>query len=152
LVEFIGELNAINKVLYNRELALFYADHDMKLKDALALARKELEVRHDVYTWDTLAWALHKNGQPHEAADAMTKALKPGTKDAMLLFHAGMICDRLGRNDKAREYLGRALALNARFHIFYADLAARILEELRSQKLGVRSQETLRSKVDGQEP
>ncbi|PYV27243.1 MAG: hypothetical protein DMG27_04520 [Acidobacteria bacterium] len=152
LVEFIGELNAINKVLYNRELALFYADHDMKLKDALALARKELEVRHDVYTWDTLAWALHKNGQPHEAADAMTKALKPGTKDAMLLFHAGMICDRLGRNDKAREYLGRALALNARFHIFYADLAARILEDLRSQKLGVRSQETLRSKVDGQEP
>src|SRR2546422_55666 len=138
LVEFIGELNAINKVLYNRELALFYADHDVKLKDALTLAQKELEVRHDVYTWDTLAWALYKNGKPQEAADAMTKALKPGTRDAMLLFHAGMIWGRLGRNDEAKEYRGRALATNRRFHIFYAELAARTLEELRSQKPEVR--------------
>ena len=67
MVEFIGELNAINKVLYNRELALFYADHDMKLKDALALAQKELEVRHDVYTWDARAWTLYKNGKAKEA-------------------------------------------------------------------------------------
>ena len=69
LVEFIGELNAINKVLYNRELALFYADHDMKLKDALTLAQKELEVRHDVYTWDT----------PDQYVDVTT--VPPGTYD-----------------------------------------------------------------------
>ena len=155
LVEFIGELNAINKVLYNRELALFYADHDVRLKDALTLAQNELEVRHDVYTWDTLAWALYKNGQPREAAGAMTRALKPGTRDAMLLFHAGMIWDRLGRNDEAKEYLGRALATNAHFHIFYAEAAGRTIEELeqnRNQKSEVRSQKTVRSKVDGQEP
>jgi tetratricopeptide (TPR) repeat protein len=145
LVEFIGELNAINKVLYNRELALFYADHDVKLKEALALAQKELEVRRDVYTWDTLAWALYKNGQPHEAADAMTKVLKPGTRDAMLLFHAGMIWDRLGRNDEAKEYLSRALATNARFHIFYAEAAERRIEEpaeVRNQKSEDRSQKS----------
>src|SRR5207249_1892087 len=49
LVEYIGRLNAINKVIYNRELAYFYADHDMKLEQALDLAKKELEVRKDVY-------------------------------------------------------------------------------------------------------
>src|SRR5439155_1501071 len=43
LVEYIGRLNAINKVIYNRELAYFYADHDMKLEQALDLAKKELE-------------------------------------------------------------------------------------------------------------
>ena len=31
LVEYIGYLNTLNKVLYNRELAYFYADHDRKL-------------------------------------------------------------------------------------------------------------------------
>jgi tetratricopeptide (TPR) repeat protein len=128
LVEFIGYLSAINKVLYNRELALFYADHDMKLKEALKLARKELEVRQDIYTWDALAWALYKNGDFQEAAEAMSKALRPGTQSAMLFFHAGMIYDGLGERDKARDYLRRALATNPHFHIFYADVALKIVD------------------------
>ncbi len=130
LVEFIGRLSEINKVLYNRELALFYADHDVKLKEALELARRELEVRRDVYTWDTLAWALYKNGQAQEGREAIAKALGPGTKDAMLFFHAGMIYDRLGDADKARAYLDRALATNPHFHIFYAQVAERELGRL----------------------
>lgn len=40
----------------------------MKLGEALDLARKELEVRGDIYTHDVLAWALYKNGR---AADAV---------------------------------------------------------------------------------
>ncbi len=75
LVEYIGLLGHINQVLHNRDLALFYADHDMKLGEALDLARKELEVRRDIYTWDVLAWALYKNGKLTEAADASAKAL-----------------------------------------------------------------------------
>ena len=31
LVEYIGRLSALNQVLYNRELAYFYADHDVNL-------------------------------------------------------------------------------------------------------------------------
>src|ERR1700678_3485322 len=60
LVVYIGMLGHINQVLHNRDLALFYADHDIKLDEALALAHKEFEVRHDIYTWDALAWALYK--------------------------------------------------------------------------------------------
>jgi tetratricopeptide (TPR) repeat protein len=48
LVEYIGLLGRINQVLHNRDLALFYADHDMKLAEALDLAQKELEVRRDI--------------------------------------------------------------------------------------------------------
>jgi tetratricopeptide (TPR) repeat protein len=40
LVEYIGLLGHINQVLHNRDLALFYADHDMKLAEALDLAQK----------------------------------------------------------------------------------------------------------------
>jgi len=130
LVEYIGRLNALNNVLYNRELAYFYADHDMKLTEALELARKEMEVRRDIYAYDVLAWALYKNDRPQEALAAMTEALHLGTKDARLLFHAGMMHQRLGNTEPAQDYLRRALALNPHFHIVHADLAAQTLTHL----------------------
>ena len=112
LVEYIGLLGHINQVLHNRDLALFYADHDLKLDEALALAHKEFEVRHDIYTWDALAWALYKNGKYQEASDAIDHALRPGTRDALLFFHAGMIASRLGQTSQAKERLQTALSIN----------------------------------------
>ena len=56
-VEFIATLAAINQQVYNRELALFYANHDLKLDYALELASAELEFRKDIYGYDALAWA-----------------------------------------------------------------------------------------------
>ncbi len=133
LVEYIGELNALNHILYNRELAYFYADHDMKLMQSLDLARKELEYRHDIYANDVLAWALYKNGNLQEARSAMTEALKLGTKDARLFFHAGMIHHRLGEYETAKAYLQRALSTNPHFHIFHAEVAERTLKDLESR-------------------
>jgi len=129
-VEFIGRLNALNKTIYNRELALFYADHDMKPAEALALAERELQARRDIYTYDVLAWALYRNGRAREAAAAMAEALKLGTRDARLYFHAGMIHMALGDAEQARDYLARALAVNPRFHPLHADVATRALAEL----------------------
>ena len=60
----------------------------------------------------------------------MQQALQLGTQDARLFFHAGMIWHRLGATDQARTYLQRALDTNPHFHLFYADLAARLLAEL----------------------
>lgn len=130
LVEYMGHLSALNRVLYNRELAYFYADHDLRLEQALELARKELDYRHDVYAYDLLAWALLKNGHPRDAWAAITEALKLGTRDARLFFHAGMIRYCLGDTDEAREYLRRALATNPHFHVFFADVAAQTLAQL----------------------
>jgi tetratricopeptide (TPR) repeat protein len=123
LVEYIGLLGHINQVLHNRDLALFYADHDMKLAEALDLAQKELEVRHDIYTWDALAWALYKNGKLIEAARASEKAMRFGTRDSLLLFHAGMIAERMGQLEQARNELREALQINPYFHLLYADAA-----------------------------
>jgi tetratricopeptide (TPR) repeat protein len=142
LVEYIGYLNTLNKVLYNRELAAFYADHNMKLTEALELAKKELEVRQDIYAYDLLAWTLYKNGQPYEALAAMTEALKLGTQDARLFFHAGMIYQQLGDSVKAKTYLVRALATNPHFHLFYADVATRTLDGLGERVGQVVLQET----------
>lgn len=132
LVEYIGYLNTLNKILYNRELAYFYADHDTKLKESLELARKELEVRQDLYAYDVLAWALYKNGKPQEARPPMQEALKLGTRDAKLFFHAGMIAAALGEGEQAKAHLRRALETNPHFHIFHADLARKTLQDLDS--------------------
>jgi tetratricopeptide (TPR) repeat protein len=136
LIEFIGNLNPINRRVFYRELALFYADHDMKLKESMDLAYKEMDVRHDIYTWDILAWVLYKNGRDKEAADATSRALRLGTRDALLLFHAGMIYDRLGDIAKAKDYLRRALTSNPHFHVLYADTAQKKLEDLEVRNWG----------------
>jgi tetratricopeptide (TPR) repeat protein len=130
LVEYIGRLGALNQVLYNRELAYFYADHDVKLDQALDLARRELDVRQDVYAHDLLAWALFKNHRHAEAQDAIGRALRLGTRDAKLHFHAGMIAHALGDRAGAREHLRRALVINPHFHLVHGDVAARTLAAL----------------------
>jgi tetratricopeptide (TPR) repeat protein len=94
------------------------------------LANKELEVRHDIYSWDILAWVLFKNGRVLEAADAMNKALALGTQDALLDFHAGMIEFQLGHFGRAQALLKSALALNPNFHLIYAEQARMTLAQL----------------------
>jgi tetratricopeptide (TPR) repeat protein len=130
LVEYIGRLSALNQVLYNRELAYFYADHHVHLDRGLDLARRELEVRRDVYGYDVLAWALYQNGRLGEAHDAITRALSLGTRDARLFFHAGLIERALGRPDRARRHLRAALETNPGFHVLLTDEARRVLAEL----------------------
>jgi tetratricopeptide (TPR) repeat protein len=130
LVEYIGHLSKLNQVLANRELALFYADQGVKLPEALNLARRELEVRHDIYTWDTLAWVLYRNGRFQEAAETINKALGLHTNDSLLLFHAGMIYHSLAKDSDAEAFLSHALKANPHFHVFQAEVANRTLEDI----------------------
>ena len=57
----------------------------------LSKMREELRTRHDVYGYDLLAWALHREGRNTEAHDAMRKALAQHTEDPQLLRHAQAI-------------------------------------------------------------
>jgi tetratricopeptide (TPR) repeat protein len=139
LVEYIGHLSKLNQVLANRELAMFYADQGIKLLEALELAQKELEVRHDIYTWDTLAWVLYKNGRFREATETINKALALHTNDSLLLFHAGMIYHSLGKNLEAEDFLSRALKVNPHFQVFQAELASQTLEDIAHSHRDLRS-------------
>jgi tetratricopeptide (TPR) repeat protein len=145
LVEYIGHLGKLNQVLANRELALFYADHEIKLQGALDLARNELAIRHDIYTWDTLAWVLYRNGRFPEAEQAIEKALALHTKDPLLWFHAGMICHSLARDSAAEDFLTRALKTSPHFPISYAEVANRTLEQIATENLTKSHNQDLRS-------
>jgi tetratricopeptide (TPR) repeat protein len=145
LVEFIGHLSEINQQIHNRDLALFYADHGIKLDQAVVLARRELEVRRDVYTWDVLAWVLFKHGESKDAAAAISHALAQGTRDAQLFFHAGMIYADLGDPVRAQQFLQQALTINPRFHPIYAETARQTLAKL-TTKTGSLVQEAANGK------
>ena len=64
----------------------------------------------------------------------VAEALRLGTLDARLFFHAGMIHRALGEHDRAREALSRALALNPRFHLLHAQVATSVLAELQARR------------------
>lgn len=123
LVEQIGRLSALNGMLYNRELALFRADHDTNLAEGYADAAQEYTVRHDIFGADTVAWTALKAGKVTEAQAAMQQALRLGTRDARLYYHAGMVARGAGDAASACDYLQRALALNPQFDPLQARVA-----------------------------
>ena len=115
---------------YHRAWSLFLLDHDRHLATVSRKIREELKTRKDIYAYDLLAWSLHKQGRDAEAATAMAVALKEGTQDAQLFYHAGMIEKALGHDEAARTQLTRALAVNAFFHPTQPTVARATLAEL----------------------
>ena len=116
LVEQIGALSVSQGALYDRQRALYYADHGLKPAYAVQLARGELRARPDIYSYDTLGWALYQAGRLPEAEACVKKAMAFGTRDALLFFHAGMIAAAAGQDAAARADLRQALEIDPRFH------------------------------------
>ncbi len=130
LVEQINKINQVNGALYNRQIALFYADHDLKADEAYTQAKMEYENRHDIYGADAVAWTALKAGNLTQAQTAIKEAMKLNTRDAKLFYHAGMIAKAAGDQAAARDYLKRALALNPQFDALQAVRAKQVLASL----------------------
>lgn len=128
-VDVIAKL-AETKRLYDRQVALFYADHDRRLDDALEIAQSSLETRKDVYGYDTLAWVLYRLGRYDEAREASDRAVALGTLDARLWYHAGVISAALGDDDRALDELSRSIGLSPSFDPMQAPLAHEALDSL----------------------
>lgn len=115
---------------YHRAWGLFLLDHDRRVPEVLQKAREEIAIRKDIYGYDLLGWALFKQGLHVEARRAARQALRLGTEDASLFYHAGMIERALGDRAAARDYLERALTINSEFHPIQARIAREALESL----------------------
>jgi tetratricopeptide (TPR) repeat protein len=107
------------EVHYFHHLAQFYADVREDGPEAVKWAHKDLQLRQNVATHDTLAWALYRNGQFLEALGEMNKALLPGVKDAHLFFHAAMIHLAAGRAEEGKQFLKKAAEINPRYESFH---------------------------------
>ena len=129
LVATIQQLFTANGVNVDLELSLYEADHG-RGAEALATARAEWDRRHSIHVADALGWALHANGRDREATRYAARALSLGTRNALFLFHAGMIRLGLGDRDGARQLLERALETNPSFSIRYSPVARETLRSL----------------------
>ncbi len=89
--EAYAQVVRIGRATDLRTLALFWATKDREHDEALRLVEAERKVRDDIYTEDTLAWALYRLGRFADARAASDHAIALGTKDARLFYHAGAI-------------------------------------------------------------
>ncbi len=97
----------------DRELIFYYADHAHEPAKALKVAEEEFAWRHDVFTLDAHAWALHVNGRDAEARTDIERALAVGIRDAKMLRRAGEIALSLGDRVVGERYLRESAELNA---------------------------------------
>lgn len=125
--EFAGRASGGTAAL---QLALLWADHETRLDEALAAARRERAVRSDIFTCDVLAWCLYKKGDPVAAKMAIQEALRLGTRDARIHYHAGLIFHALGDSEQAIRHLKLALDTDAFFDLRQAEVAKQTLRTL----------------------
>jgi tetratricopeptide (TPR) repeat protein len=132
LVRFETELFEANGVDVDLESALFEADHGDP-STALRLAQDAYDDRQTIRTADALAWAWHRVGDGAEAERLSDEALRLGTQDPLLLYHAGMIASVAGDPSEAVELLEDALGLDPGFSATGAAAARAELATLESR-------------------
>ncbi|MFF8939693.1 tetratricopeptide repeat protein [Streptomyces paradoxus] len=113
--------------------AMAAADHGDK-KEALRSARAEWDRRHSVHTADALAWALHVNGRDEEALPYARRATATGYRNAVFLYHRGVIERATGDERAARTHLKAALDLNPGFSPLGAREARTALKDLEGNR------------------
>ncbi len=128
-VRAIDALAVANGQNTDLEFALFLADHGSPA-EAVQKARAAYAARPGVHGADTLAWALYKSGEFAEAQRYAREALKLGSRDSLVLFHAGMIEKAAGNAAEARALLQQVVNVNPRFSLVYANEAKAALEAL----------------------
>jgi len=89
-----------------------------------------MQERPSIFAADVLAWTLYKSKHDAEAAHAIQQALRLGTKNALMHYHAGMIYNRLGDSEKAGAHLRMAMSINPHFSVRYEPTARQLLVEL----------------------
>jgi tetratricopeptide (TPR) repeat protein len=129
LVEVMQELNAAAGMNVDLEMALFSASHGADPAAAVEQARAAYAQRPTLFAADTLAWALYRTGDYAEAWRYSQEALRLGTRDALLHFHAGMIAQKRGDAASAHTHLQAAVQINPHLSPLYAPIAQQALRE-----------------------
>ncbi|HUK36918.1 MAG TPA: hypothetical protein VLV86_23550, partial [Vicinamibacterales bacterium] len=108
-------------------LARFLAEHDRNLPEAVRLAEGEASGRRDIFTEDALAWVYFKSGRLDDAATAIALAMRTGSRDRSILYHAAAIASASGEAAKGRRLARAAVDGNPRFDVRLAPAARALI-------------------------
>lgn len=87
----------------------FMAKHDRGIADAIPLGERAAAARQDVPTMDALAWAYFKAGRVEDALKTSKQAMRTGTRERSILYHAAAIHRAAGDLATARILIGQAV-------------------------------------------
>lgn len=111
-VKFINTYFKEKGVDTDLELTLFNINQGKNLKDAIHTTENYIKEGNNSFkTYHILAWAEYKNDNNEEAVKNIETALKLGTKEPLLWYHAGKIFEKAGNETKAKEYTSYALSI-----------------------------------------
>jgi tetratricopeptide (TPR) repeat protein len=126
-VATIDRLLAANGLRTDLESAVFRADHHIQPAETVRLARRARAARPSIYGDDALGWALARAGRCAEAERWLDRALRLGTKDALLYFHRGYASGCAGDRATMRAWYRTALDQSPAFSVRWAPVARRAL-------------------------
>jgi len=132
LVRAIDRLQQAAGIATDLQVARFLVRHGEDPTEALAAAERAYAARPGIDAADTLAWAHYRLGSYEEAKRYADEATRFDTRRAELLFHAGMIERALGNLEQAATLLREVQAIDPRFSVVEAPLAAAALEAIDS--------------------
>lgn len=112
------------------EIANFEAEHGRPERSLDAARAAYRALPDNIHTADAMAWALLKSGDARAAQPFMVRALRTGSAEAPMHFHAAVIADALGDPETARRELAYVIDRNPFFSFSQRDdaraLAARL--------------------------
>ena len=111
-------------------LARLLARDRGRAAEALRVAEQAAASRQDIFTMDAVAWAAFRAGDMTRAVEASRLALRTGTRDRALLYHAAAIAAASGDRARARVLVTRALDGHPTFDVVLAPEAQALLASL----------------------
>lgn len=126
-VAAIDRLLAAGGIAVDLDTALYRADRGIAPLKTVALARTARLDRPSIVGDDVLGWALARAGKCTVAGEMLDRALRLGTRDALVFFHRGYAAGCVGDLRSQRSWYRRALALNPAFSVQWAPVARKAL-------------------------
>ena len=104
----------------------------------MRLAEATFAERRDIFTADALAWASFKAGQLDRARLAMVEAMRTGTHDRVILYHAAEIERASGHLDAARRLVAASIDGSPHFDLVAAPAAIALWSSLGAARVAAR--------------
>lgn len=131
LVRAVARLQESAGQAVDLEMAVFEADRGDDPDRAVSLARQAYDARPDnIFAADALAWALHRAGRSEHARPLTDDALRLGTQDPQLRYHAAAILAAVGEDEEAREHLRAVADTNPWFSFAHLEAAGELAADL----------------------